>query len=264
MQGSALCVALQNPYQTNLLLAGWDETEGPSLYWLDYLATMHKMNIAGTGYGAHSAVLRFCCPIGLSDGAPLPPLPLLLHRTQLQAAHRQFCKPQSPSKLATSTDSCTHGSSGTSREAETDTAAFVAICRFLLRAVAVRPSVAPGHVAGRGTGAHGKGALSLLVQKPIWSFGSEIPHSVFPTAGYRTIVPCTPITGADQCPAAVCPALLLSDSTLTAICLYTLHLRPALCVPQGIEEVKARLVVAPPSYVIKVVDKDGIREVKRV
>ena len=42
---------LQNPYQTNLLVAGYDEDAGAELYWLDYLATMHKMNIAGTGYG---------------------------------------------------------------------------------------------------------------------------------------------------------------------------------------------------------------------
>ena len=39
-------------YQTNLLIAGWDEKTGPSLFWLDYLATMHPMNVAGTGYGA--------------------------------------------------------------------------------------------------------------------------------------------------------------------------------------------------------------------
>ena len=39
-------------YQTNLLIAGWDEKAGPSLFWLDYLATMHAMNVAGTGYGA--------------------------------------------------------------------------------------------------------------------------------------------------------------------------------------------------------------------
>jgi len=44
--------ASQKPYQTNLLLAGYDQGQGPSLYWMDYLATMHKMNIAGTGYGA--------------------------------------------------------------------------------------------------------------------------------------------------------------------------------------------------------------------
>jgi len=36
------------------LIAGYDEDAGASLYWLDYLATMHKMNIAGTGYGAPS------------------------------------------------------------------------------------------------------------------------------------------------------------------------------------------------------------------
>ena len=45
------CIAPQKPYQTNLLLAGYDEGHGPSLYWMDYLATMHQMNIAGTGYG---------------------------------------------------------------------------------------------------------------------------------------------------------------------------------------------------------------------
>lgn len=32
----------------------------------------------------------------------------------------------------------------------------------------------------------------------------------------------------------------------------------------GIAEVKKRLVVAPPHYVIKVVDKNGVREVKHV
>lgn len=43
----------QGPYSTNLLIAGWDEKTGPSLFWMDYLATMHSMNIAGTGYGEH-------------------------------------------------------------------------------------------------------------------------------------------------------------------------------------------------------------------
>ncbi len=38
-----------------------------------------------------------------------------------------------------------------------------------------------------------------------------------------------------------------------------------LCVVQaGIAEVKKRLVVAPPHYVMKVVDKNGVREVKKV
>lgn len=43
---------MQKPYQVNILFAGFDDKAGASLYWMDYLATMHKMNIAGTGYGA--------------------------------------------------------------------------------------------------------------------------------------------------------------------------------------------------------------------
>lgn len=35
-------------------------------------------------------------------------------------------------------------------------------------------------------------------------------------------------------------------------------------VQAGIAEVKKRLVVAPPHFVMKVVDKDGVREVKKV
>lgn len=48
-----LATALRKgPYMTNLLIAGFDAKTGPSLFWLDYLATMHKMNFAGTGYGS--------------------------------------------------------------------------------------------------------------------------------------------------------------------------------------------------------------------
>jgi 20S proteasome alpha/beta subunit len=35
-------------------MAGYDEGVGPSLYWCDYLATLHHMNICGTGYGEPS------------------------------------------------------------------------------------------------------------------------------------------------------------------------------------------------------------------
>eukprot|EP01025_Chloroclados_australasicus_P034927 TRINITY_DN3566_c0_g2_i3.p3 TRINITY_DN3566_c0_g2~~TRINITY_DN3566_c0_g2_i3.p3 ORF type:complete len:193 (+),score=26.19 TRINITY_DN3566_c0_g2_i3:104-682(+) len=49
-----LATALRkNPYFVNMLIAGYDDSEGPSLYWMDYLATMHKMNIGGTGYGSY-------------------------------------------------------------------------------------------------------------------------------------------------------------------------------------------------------------------
>ncbi len=58
---------MQKPYQVNILFAGFDEKAGPSLYWMDYLATMHKMNIAGNGYGMltvcqnqHSKLVNTC------------------------------------------------------------------------------------------------------------------------------------------------------------------------------------------------------------
>ena len=35
-----------------MVLAGYDEGEGVSLYYLDYMATLHRMNCCGHGYGA--------------------------------------------------------------------------------------------------------------------------------------------------------------------------------------------------------------------
>jgi len=47
------------PYMANLLIAGYDEKKGPSLYWLDYLATMHTTTYAGFGYGWYFATSIF-------------------------------------------------------------------------------------------------------------------------------------------------------------------------------------------------------------
>ena len=50
----------RSPYHCNLLVAGYDTTgsePGPALYWLDYLATLHRVNTGGTGYGALAALL---------------------------------------------------------------------------------------------------------------------------------------------------------------------------------------------------------------
>ena len=75
-RGELAAALRKRPYSTNLLIAGFDEhldgsggnsggkgkekegeekeKEGEaSLFWMDYLATMHKMNIAGTGYGSY-------------------------------------------------------------------------------------------------------------------------------------------------------------------------------------------------------------------
>lgn len=42
----------------NLLLAGYDEKTGPSLYWMDYLATLNKINTGGTGYGGDALMKK--------------------------------------------------------------------------------------------------------------------------------------------------------------------------------------------------------------
>lgn len=39
----------RGPYQVNLLIGGVDE-EGPQLYWMDYMASMTKVNKGAHGY----------------------------------------------------------------------------------------------------------------------------------------------------------------------------------------------------------------------
>jgi hypothetical protein len=59
-------------------MAGYDEGVGPSLYWCDYLATLHHMNICGTGYGEKAEAAAgarskqwLCCLRGcLAAGLP--------------------------------------------------------------------------------------------------------------------------------------------------------------------------------------------------
>lgn len=55
-----LATALRkSPYMANLLIAGYDDKTGPALFWLDYLATMHKTNYSGVGYGSYLAMSVF-------------------------------------------------------------------------------------------------------------------------------------------------------------------------------------------------------------
>lgn len=58
-RGELATALRKSPYYTNLLIAGYDEHAGPSLYWCDYLATMHHMNICGTGYGSYFVLSLF-------------------------------------------------------------------------------------------------------------------------------------------------------------------------------------------------------------
>jgi 20S proteasome subunit beta 4 len=42
----------KGPYQTNLLLAGFDPEEGVSLFLMDYMAALSKVNFGAHGYAA--------------------------------------------------------------------------------------------------------------------------------------------------------------------------------------------------------------------
>lgn len=49
-----LATALRKrPYQANILLAGYDVDDGATMYYMDYLASMHKVDKAAQGYGAY-------------------------------------------------------------------------------------------------------------------------------------------------------------------------------------------------------------------
>lgn len=49
----------KGPYQTNLLLAGFDEQEGVSLYYMDYMASLAKVNFGAHGYAANFVLSVF-------------------------------------------------------------------------------------------------------------------------------------------------------------------------------------------------------------
>lgn len=51
---SELAYALRNnPYQVNLLLAGWDAADGASLYFMDYLGSSTPTNFSAHGYAGY-------------------------------------------------------------------------------------------------------------------------------------------------------------------------------------------------------------------
>ena len=49
----------KGPYQTNLLLAGYDANSGVSLYFLDYMASLAKLNYACHGHAANFVLSVF-------------------------------------------------------------------------------------------------------------------------------------------------------------------------------------------------------------
>mmetsp|Transcript_36896 Transcript_36896/g.73431 ORF Transcript_36896/g.73431 Transcript_36896/m.73431 type:complete len:193 (-) Transcript_36896:155-733(-) len=53
IRGELATALRKGPYQSNLLLAGWDDQEGVSLYQMDYMASLSKVNFGAHGYAAN-------------------------------------------------------------------------------------------------------------------------------------------------------------------------------------------------------------------
>merc|ERR1711918_75269 len=55
----------QRPYYVDLLIGGYDEEQGPTLYYLDYLASMQKLTYGAHGYAGYfvtSTIDRYYTP----------------------------------------------------------------------------------------------------------------------------------------------------------------------------------------------------------
>ncbi|KAK6286347.1 hypothetical protein POUND7_012526 [Theobroma cacao] len=51
-RGELATALRQNPFSVNILLAGYDKEIGPSFYYLDYIAILHKIDKGVFGYGS--------------------------------------------------------------------------------------------------------------------------------------------------------------------------------------------------------------------
>jgi len=49
----------KGPYQVNLLIGGYDTNIGPSLYFLDYMGSLHRVKVGAHGYASYFALSIF-------------------------------------------------------------------------------------------------------------------------------------------------------------------------------------------------------------
>lgn len=64
----------KGPYQVNVLMAGYDEGKGGSLYFMDYLGSLQKIPYGSQGYASNfclSIMDKECMPEGMDEAAAL-------------------------------------------------------------------------------------------------------------------------------------------------------------------------------------------------
>ncbi|KAL6124586.1 PREDICTED: proteasome subunit beta type-2-A [Fragaria vesca subsp. vesca] len=55
-RGELATALRKNPYHVNILMAGYDEEKGAELYYIDYIASLHKVDKGAFGYGSYFAL----------------------------------------------------------------------------------------------------------------------------------------------------------------------------------------------------------------
>lgn len=53
VRGELAYALRSNPYQVNLLIGGWDAADGPSLHFMDYIASATQTNFGAQGYAGY-------------------------------------------------------------------------------------------------------------------------------------------------------------------------------------------------------------------
>ncbi|KAF6156608.1 hypothetical protein GIB67_014587 [Kingdonia uniflora] len=93
-RGELATALRKNPYSVNLLLAGYDKETGPSLYYIDYIATLHKIDKGAFGYGSYFSLAmmdrHFHSGMSVEDAVNLADKCIMEIRSRLVVAPPNF------------------------------------------------------------------------------------------------------------------------------------------------------------------------------
>ncbi|KAL2530512.1 Proteasome subunit beta type-2-A [Forsythia ovata] len=78
----------------NVILAGYDKETGPSLYFVDYIASLHKLDKAAFGYGSYFALSmmdrHYCSDMTVEEAVNLVDKVIMEIRLRLVVAPPNF------------------------------------------------------------------------------------------------------------------------------------------------------------------------------
>ncbi|CAM8988365.1 hypothetical protein QQ045_007382 [Rhodiola kirilowii] len=93
-RGELATALRKNPYSVNILMAGYDKDIGPSMYYIDYIATMHKLDKGAFGYGSYFSLAmmdrHFKSNMTLEEAVDLADKCILEIRSRLVVAPPNF------------------------------------------------------------------------------------------------------------------------------------------------------------------------------